>query len=110
MTDKPSSTEQRDHELTLQVFGISAGMVGVCLTAIGILRLVAQQAQVETIGDNLLAVDAVLFVLCCFLCFWSFKTRHTRLRRGLRIAIDVLFMLALTLMVAVCAIIAYALA
>lgn len=84
-------------------------MVGVCLTAIGILRLVAVQAQVESVGDEFLAADAVLFVMCCFISFWSFKTGQPRLRRRLRLAVDALFMVALVLMVVVCAIIAYAL-
>ena len=106
----PAMSEEREHELTLHVFSISAGMIGVCLTAIGILRLVTSQSSTETVGDNLLAADAVLFVLCCFLSFWSFKTRNLSRRRALRLAIDWLFMVALTVMVAVCAIIAYALA
>jgi hypothetical protein len=46
----------------------------VCLTAIGILKPVTRQSSAETVGDELLAADSVLFVLCCFLSFWSFKT------------------------------------
>jgi hypothetical protein len=75
MTGEPS-LEQREHDLTLHVFSISAALVGVCLTAIGILRLVAAQTKVQTLGDEFLAADAVLFVLCCFLSFWSFKKRR----------------------------------
>ena len=37
--------EQREHELTMQVFAVSAAMVGVCLTAIGILQVVQAQKQ-----------------------------------------------------------------
>ena len=108
MTGEPSQ-EQREHELTLHVFSISAAMVGVCLTAIGILRLVAAQTKVQTLGDEFLAADAVLFVFCCFLSFWSFKTKQPRLRQKLRLLVDVVFMSALVVMVGICAIIAYAL-
>ncbi len=93
----------------MHVFSISAAMVGVCLTAIGILRLVAAQTQVQTLGDEFLAANAFLFVFCCFLSFWSFKTSQPRLRRRLRLVVDVLFMVALFVMVCICAIIAYAL-
>lgn len=103
-------TEQREHDFTMHVFSISAGMVGVCLTAIGILRLITSQTRIETMGDDLLAADAVLFVLCCFLSFWSFKSDGIRVRRVLRLVIDVLFMLALSIMVLVCTVIAYAIA
>lgn len=108
MAEGPSH-EQREHDLTMHVFSISAAMIGVCLTAIGILQLVAAETKVQTIGDELLAADAVLFVVCCFLSFWSFKTGHLATRRKLRLLVDGLFMLALVLMVGVCTIIAYAL-
>ncbi|MGH8596111.1 MAG: hypothetical protein ACREXT_05585 [Gammaproteobacteria bacterium] len=107
---EPLSLEQREHDITLHVFAISAAMVGVCLTAIGILRLLTGQSRIQTIGDEMLAADAVLFVLCCFLSFWSFKTSYDRTRRIVRVIVDSLFMLALSIMVMVCAIIAYAIA
>jgi hypothetical protein len=109
MTAGPPFHEQREHDLTMHVFSISAGMVGVCLTAIGILQLVAAQTRVQTLGDEFLAADAVLFVVACFLSFWSFKTGQPKLRQRLRLLVDALFMLALLVMVGVCAIIAYAL-
>ncbi len=108
MTGEPLH-EQREHDLTLHVFSISAALVGVCLTAIGILQLVAAQTKVQTLGDDFLAADAVLFVTCCFLSFWSFKTNQARRRQRLRLLVDVLFMVALVVMVGICAIIAYAL-
>jgi len=107
MSDQ-TSKEEHEHGLTLHVFTISAGLVGVCLTAIGLLRVVTAHSRVGTIGDELLAADAMLFMVCCCLSFWSFKTAHARRRRRLRTAVDVLFMLALTAMVVVCALIAYA--
>jgi hypothetical protein len=94
----------------MHVFAISAAMVGVCLTAIGILRLVTSQTRVETIGDDLLAADAVVFMMCCFISFWSVKTKHVRQRHLLRLIIDGLFVLGLAIMVFVCAVIVYAIA
>ena len=109
MSDEPN-LEHREHDLTMHVFAISAAMVGVCLTAIGILRLITSQTRVETIGDGLLAADAVVFMVCCFISFWSFKTKNLRLRHLLRLIIDGLFMLAVTIMVVVCTVIVYAIA
>lgn len=101
--------ERHEDEIAIHVFSVSAAMVGVCLTAIGILRLVAAQTQAQTLGDELLAVDSVLFVTCCALAFWSFKTRDARIRRRLRVIVDALFLGALAAMSCICAIIAYAL-
>ena len=92
----------------MHVFAISAGMVGVCLTAIGILRLVVTQTKVQTLGDDFLAADAMLFLVCCFLSFWSFKAGEKRSRQQLRALVDSIFLIALVIMVCVCCIIAYA--
>lgn len=100
--------EAHEHDLTMHVFAVSAGMVGVCLTAIGLLRLITAQTKVQTLGDELLAVDAVLFVVCAFLAFWSFKTDAPRARRRLRLVVDALFLTGLAGMGAICAVIAYA--
>lgn len=104
-----NAREQRDYALTLQVFSVAAAMVGVCLTGIGILRLIANQRRTETIGDDLLALDAVLFVACCILAFWSFKTRDPAFQRWLRVIVDTLFLLALSGMAGICLVIAYTL-
>lgn len=105
---QPTHLENREHDLTMHVVAVSAAMVGVCLTAIGLLRLVASQTKVQTLGDDLLAVDALLFVVCAFLAFWSFKTKLPVLRRRLRLLVDIVFLLALAAMGAICAVIAYA--
>lgn len=103
-----SGKEHREHEITVHVFSISAGLVGVCLTAISLIRVVVAQTKVSTAADDLLAADAILFMVCCFLSFGSFKTSSIGRRRLLRKMIDGLFMVALAIMVAVCALIAYA--
>ncbi len=109
MSDRGPGGESREHDLTMHVFTVSAGMVGVCLTAIGILRLVASQTKVQTLGDDLLALDALLFVACACIAFWSFKTGSATLRRRLRLLADTLFLVALAAMGGICSIIAYAL-
>jgi hypothetical protein len=77
-------------------------------SAIGLLRLISAQTKVQTLGDDLLAVDALIFVTCVFLAFWSFKTKVPRTRRRLRLAVDILFLAGLAGMAAICAVIAYA--
>lgn len=108
--NKDELDEDRAHHLTLTVFSISAAMIGVCLTAIGILRVVSSQTRIATFGDELLVADAALFAMCCGLAFWSFKTRTLQLRQFLRALVDALFLTSLLILVAVCAVIAYAIA
>jgi hypothetical protein len=47
----------------LTVLSVSAGMVGVCLTAIGLIGVMKSLSRVETIVDDLLAISAMLFMV-----------------------------------------------
>lgn len=107
MNYSPES-EDRAHSLTMHVFTVSAGMVGVCLTGIGLLRLMVVQTKVQTLGDDLLAVNAILFVICSLLAFGSLKTSLPHTRRRLRFVADVFFLAGLAGMGVICAVIAYA--
>lgn len=97
--------ERRD--LTMHIFAVSAGLVGVCLTGIGLLRVISNQTRLESWGDNLLALDAALFVSASFLAFWSFKVSREGLRRRLAWIVEVLFIVGLAIMVGVCAMLVY---
>ena len=92
----------------MHIFAISGGLVGVCLTAIGLLRVLVSHTRVETLGEELLAANSLCFMVCCLLSFWSFKTSRPRSRDLLRRIIDVLFLVALVFRVAVCTLVAYA--
>ncbi len=99
-----------ESDICVHIFTVSAGMVGVCLTVIGILQVVIQGRNTVTLADDLLAADAVLFLVSCLLAYWALRTRSTvRMRRVERVA-DGVFILALLLMVGVCVLITYALA
>src|SRR5258708_4653537 len=51
------------------VFSVSAGLIGVCLTAIGLVKVVAQARRVETLCDDLIVIDAMVFGLAALLGF-----------------------------------------
>jgi uncharacterized membrane protein len=106
-----SSTDnnaKREENICIHIFSVSAGMVGVCLTVIGLIRVVITMGKADTIADDLLAGDAVIFLIACLLSYTALRSRTTeRMRRFERLA-DWLFIAAMTLMVAICAFIAYA--
>ncbi len=85
-------------------------MVGVCLTVIGILRVVIATQRRDTIADDLLSLDAVLFLASCVLSYWALRTRgRRRMHRVERVA-DFVFLAALLSMVVICGFITYAIA
>ena len=54
---------------TLTVFSVSAGIFGVCLTAIGLVKVVSEAKGVNTICDDLMAIDAMIFGVAALLGF-----------------------------------------
>lgn len=89
------------------IFSVSAAMVGVCMTVIGILRLVITIREVNTLADDFLAIDALLFLTSCLLSYWALRSRsYARMYRIERFA-DAIFILGLLGMSAICVFIVY---
>jgi hypothetical protein len=97
-----------EEDICIHIFTVSAGLVGVCLTVIGLLRVVITLRKVDTFADDLLSIDAGLFLIACFSSYWALRTRSVqRMHRVERFA-DVVFLLALVLMAVICAFVTYA--
>jgi len=101
--------QELEVDLCLLIFSVSAALLGVCLTVLGIFKLLTQIKELQTYGDELLAIDAVLFLISCLLSYWALRTRRKRRMVGLEITADVLFLIALCLMALICGLITYAL-
>ena len=99
-----------EEDICIHIFTVSAAMVGVCLTVIGLLRVVITLRKADTFADDLLAMDAVLFLLSCLSSYWALRTRGMRRMHRVERFADLVFILALLLMVAVCGFLTYAIA
>jgi hypothetical protein len=62
-------------DLTIHVFSVSAALVGVCLTVIGIFLVSHRLTNVKSMGEKLLAVNAFIFLTSCMLSYISLKMR-----------------------------------
>jgi hypothetical protein len=99
---EPDKRKTIEPGICVHIFSVSAGMVGVCLTVIGILQIVNATQKVETLADDFLAADAVLFLVSCVLSYWAIRTRTTRRMHRVERFADGIFLVALMLMVSVC--------
>lgn len=96
-----------EFDLTIHIFTVSATLVGVCLTVIGIMRHLGG-ARASHYGQELLALDAFLFLTCCILSYVALKIHNHFKRKPLLTTIaDYLFIIALSLMAVVCGLIVY---
>lgn len=112
LRDAPSANNDKqalEADICVHIFTASAALVGVCLTVIGLIRVVIATSNVDTIADDLLAVDALLFLISCLLAYWALRTRSVRRMYRVERVADAIFIAGLLLMTAVCGVIAYAL-
>lgn len=90
-----AQTPTLDDDICVHIFSVSATMVGVCLTVIGIIRVVITLRQEDLIVDDLVAINMMFYVVSAFCAYWSLRTHRTlRGRRMMQVA-DTVFLAAL---------------
>jgi len=75
-----------DEDICAHIFTSSSVMVGVCLTVVGILRAVIKLRSKDMAGDDLLSINAMLYLLSALLSYWALRTRSRSRKRNHRIA------------------------
>lgn len=84
-----------DDDICVHIFSVSATMVGVCLTVIGIIRVILTLRQEDLFIDDLVAVNMLFYLVSAFCSYWSLRTHRTlRGQRMMRCA-DTVFLAAL---------------
>lgn len=85
-------------------------MVGACLTVIGVLCVVTMARRVDTMADDMVALDAALFPVSYLSSYGALRTRSTRRLHWVEGFADSIFISALVFMVVICGFITYAIA
>ena len=97
-----------EEDICIHIFTVSSAIVGVCLTVIGLVRVVITLGKADTLADDLLAGDALLFLVSCFLSYGALRSRGARRMHRLEHVADGVFILAMIVMVTICAFLTYA--
>jgi Kef-type K+ transport system membrane component KefB len=96
-----------EQDICIHIFTVSSAMVGVCLTVIGLIRVVITFGHADTLADDFLAGDALLFLVSCLLSYWALRSRSVRRMHRLEKIADAIFIVAMIGMVIICALITY---
>jgi hypothetical protein len=107
-TDNRTPRADLEEDVSVHIFTVSSAMVGVCLTVIGLLRIVITIQKVDTIADDLVAANALVYLASCFLAYWALRTRSSRRMHRLERLADALFLSALGLTTGICCFMTYA--
>lgn len=94
-------------DLTIHIFSVSAALVGVCLTVIGLFVISHRLSHVRSFGEKLLAVDALTFLFSCLLSYFSLQMRRKQRQHKLERLAEEIFFLGLVLMAGICFLIVY---
>jgi hypothetical protein len=108
MDSNTKENQGLEKDICIHIFTVSSAMVGVCLTVIGLVRVVITLGKADSVADDLLAGDALLFLVSCFLSYAALRSRGARRMHRLERVADGVFILAMLVMVAVCAFLTYA--
>jgi hypothetical protein len=96
-----------EQDICIHIFTVSSAMVGVCLTVIGVIRVFITLGTADTLADDFLAADALLFLISSLLSYWALRSRGLRRMHRLERIADAIFIVAMVGMVVVCALITY---
>lgn len=105
-TKKNDTPLERD--IAIHIFSASAAMVGVCLTVISIVQTFTRSREVQTLVDDVLALNALVFLCACLLSYWALRTRSIRRMHRVEAAADIVFLLGLGGTVCACGMIVWA--
>lgn len=84
-----------DEDICVHIFTTSAVMLGVCMTVVGVLHVCTALRNVDTIGDDLLSVNSMIYLAACLCAYWALRTRRRQRNRFLEHLADGLFLVGL---------------
>ena len=97
-----------EEDICIHIFTVSSAMVGVCLTVVDLIRVVITLGKADTLADDLLASDALLFLTSCLFSYAALRARGFRRRHLIERVADVVFITAMVVMTVICGFITYA--
>ena len=104
----PVSSAELDERMCRLICPIAAAMVGVCLTGIGILQVTVSVARRTTFADDLLSLDALLFLTAMLSSYFALRLNSSRRLHRLEQIADASFIAGMVLMTMACFVITYA--
>jgi hypothetical protein len=84
-----------DEDICVHILTASSVMVGVCLTVVGILRMVIKLRSEDVTGDDLLSINAMLYLLSALLSYWALRTRNRKRNHRIAYAADGVFIVGM---------------
>lgn len=108
MPSPESDPPTPERDIAIHIFTASAALVGVCLTVISIVGRITQGTLIHRLVDDLLAVNAMIFLGSCLLSYGALRIRGKSRVHHLETAADIVFISGLCGLVLACGMIVWA--
>lgn len=99
--------QKREEKLSINIFTVSAGLIGVCITLIGIINVFCSVRSRKTIIDDLVVFNAIGFLAACILSYCALRTRNNHNFERLERFADGIFLISLTGLIVICLMMVY---
>jgi hypothetical protein len=87
-------------EELLQLLTLAGTLAGLCITGVALFHTIGRGTLPGTLADDMLAIAALMFLVCCYLIFFALRVARDVIAQRLELVVDGLFLLGLTGMVA----------
>ena len=84
-----------DDDICIHIFSVSVTMVGICLTVIGIIRVIITLKQEDLLIDDMIAVNMIFYVTSAVCSYWSLRTHRARRSRQIMRIADLVFIFSM---------------
>lgn len=91
-----------ERDIASHIFSTSTMMMGVCLAVISLINGREQGNHLATVVDDIIAVDALLFLVSCMLSYSVLRSRHLRRMHRIETIADSVFLIGMTGMAVAC--------
>lgn len=98
---EPISAEDdlRNERILERLLSAATSMTGICVGLLGAVNAFSRSQKIETVADDVLALNALMFLVCCYLIVWGLRTRSRHTTARLLTSTEYLFLAAMTLLV-----------
>ena len=91
--------EKKEENIAIHIFSVSATMVGVCLTVLSLLAIRKSLNKIESLAEELVAVDSFLFLTACLVSYVAMRIKERKRRYRLEKVADIFFLVAISCIV-----------
>ena len=109
MPNPAHDPESLETNTALYVLYSAPGMLALCLTMIGLIKIYVRIEQTESLADNFLAFDTVLFLVSFINAYLALRTPSKRRRARFDRIADIFFLAALCILSLIAIFVSYSL-